>query len=72
MSQPRVEIVQEEIHSEDRAGETPGFYFRVVGANGQPVAVSEIYDSPSNAERGYDDLRAIVLGEPLVVRTPAS
>ena len=64
----RVEIRQEVIRSGDRAGEEPGYYFVVIGGNDEPVAVSEIYDSASNANRGYQDLREIILSEPPVVR----
>lgn len=65
MSEPRVEI-----HREDAsisAGHA-GFYFVVQGGNGEPVAWSEMYSTPDHAERGYEDLRAIVLSDPLVVR----
>lgn len=34
--------------------------FRIVGGNGEIVVTSEAYDSKSNAQRGVDDLTAIL------------
>lgn len=43
----------------DEAGE---WRYRVKGRNGEPMATSEGYTRPEDAERGLADLRRLMLG----------